>query len=127
MAIITIDKDNYITSYASGDGVMCENAITVDLPISEDELFSNFGAYKYIDGKIIKDDEKREALRIEALKKDIRQRREIECYSIINRGQLWYSMLSASQLEDLAEWYKAWLDATETLEIPEMPKWITED
>lgn len=56
--------------------------------------------------------------------KELRMRREIECFPIINRGQLWYSTLSESQKNKLQEWYSAWLNVTKTLTIPEKPEWI---
>lgn len=55
---------------------------------------------------------------------NIRQRREVECFSVINRGQLWYDGLSEIQKDELKSWYQKWLDATETLIIPETPEWI---
>ena len=53
---------------------------------------------------------------------DLRFQREYQCFPIINRGQLWYSNLSEQQLVELKEWYKAWLDVTETKVIPEIPE-----
>lgn len=54
----------------------------------------------------------------------IRQRREVECFTIINRGQLWYNTLTEEQLQELQEWYQQWLDVTKTLIIPELPQWL---
>ena len=56
--------------------------------------------------------------------KDLRRQREIECFSVINRGYLWYYQLSESQLAELSAWYNAWLNVTETLEIPKKPSWL---
>ena len=50
--------------------------------------------------------------------------REIECFPIINRGTLWYSKLTVEQMSELDNWYQAWLDVTETKEIPEKPSWL---
>lgn len=58
------------------------------------------------------------------LKSDIRMKRDAECFSIINRGQLWYSTLTEEQLIELNAWYQAWLNATETLVIPDKPIWL---
>ena len=49
---------------------------------------------------------------------------EKECFPVINRGKLWYNLLSASQLSELNAWYTAWLNAPETLEIPKKPEWL---
>ena len=57
-------------------------------------------------------------------KSDLRFAREVECFSIINRGQGWYLLLSEEQKTELTEWYKAWLDVTETNIIPKKPNWI---
>lgn len=54
----------------------------------------------------------------------IRQLRVGKCFSYINRGQLWYDMLTAKQKEELKEWYISWLDAPATLTIPEPPEWL---
>lgn len=54
----------------------------------------------------------------------LRTRRENECFSIINRGQLWYNNLTSSQKNELSLWYENWLNVTETLEIPHKPEWL---
>ena len=54
----------------------------------------------------------------------LRHIRENECFSIINRGQLWYAGLTTSQIEELQVWYADWLDVTETKIIPEKPTWL---
>lgn len=54
----------------------------------------------------------------------LRAKRDIECFSIINRGALWYRELTYAQEEELNAWYKAWLDVTETKIIPEKPTWL---
>lgn len=54
----------------------------------------------------------------------LRRQRETECFSIINRGQLWYNRLSAEQYEELIVWYQAWLDVTDTKVVPEKPSWL---
>lgn len=54
----------------------------------------------------------------------LRGRRSYECFEIINRGMLWYNSLTAQQLEELAVWYKSWLDVTDTKKIPQKPSWL---
>ena len=54
----------------------------------------------------------------------LRDKRETECFSIINRGALWYNTLTEEQLVELQDWYKAWLDVTETRVVPEKLEWI---
>ena len=57
---------------------------------------------------------------------NLRSKREVECFSVINRGKLWYDSLTQQQLKELQTWYKAWLDVTETLTEPEKPTWLKE-
>lgn len=54
----------------------------------------------------------------------LRQKRAEECFSIINRGQLWYNTLTTEQVQELNTWYQAWLDVTETKIIPTKPSWL---
>lgn len=46
------------------------------------------------------------------------------CFSVVNRGKLWYDSLTTQQLEELKEWYQKWLNVTETFEIPNKPEWL---
>ena len=55
---------------------------------------------------------------------ELRERREIERFSVINRGFLWYERLTQEQLNELETWYQKWLDVTITGEIPIAPEWI---
>lgn len=54
----------------------------------------------------------------------LRYQREKECFPYINRGSLWYSMLSEQQKIELNTWYHAWLDVTATLVVPSKPSWL---
>ena len=58
--------------------------------------------------------------------KYFREQRQRECFSIINRGKLWYDRLSNEQISELKMWYQAWLDVTETKVIPTRPKWLND-
>ena len=64
----------------------------------------------------------------------LRARREEECFSIINRGVLWYNTLTTEQQQELNTWYQAWLNVPqvyletkptdiETI-IPTKPTWL---
>lgn len=57
-------------------------------------------------------------------KVNFRQQREVECFPIINRGQLWYDGLTEQQIAELTAWYKDWLNVTETLTMPNKPEWL---
>ena len=76
-----------------------------------------------VENNCVIDYDNSEDLRIAKLE-ELRQRREQECFSIINRGSLWYDKLSGLQLEELEEWYHKWLMAPQTLEVPDKPEWI---
>ena len=54
----------------------------------------------------------------------LRLAREVECFKFVNRGPLWYSTLSEDQQEELSSWYRAWLDVTETGQVPTKPEWL---
>ena len=56
----------------------------------------------------------------------LRQLREKECFSIVNRGKLWYNCLTDEQLTELTDWYFAWLDVTKTKVIPIPPAWLND-
>lgn len=66
---------------------------------------------------------------------NLRYMRQNECFSVINRGQLWYNTLTSDQQLELDTWYKAWLNVPqvyletkptniETI-IPQKPSWLT--
>ena len=59
-------------------------------------------------------------------RKILRELREKECFSVINRGKLWYDTLTSEQLEELMTWYKEWLNITDTLVIPIKPSWLND-
>lgn len=50
--------------------------------------------------------------------------REKECFTIVNRGVVWYNTLTDDQLIEINNWYKNWLDVTITKTIPVRPNWI---
>lgn len=64
----------------------------------------------------------------EEIIEQLREKREIECFSIINRGQLWYNTLTTEQVNELNIWYRAWLDLPNNYNtnktIPQKPSWL---
>ena len=58
--------------------------------------------------------------------KIIRQQRAQLCFPVINRGVLWYNSLTSEQFAELKQWYKDWLDAPQTLKVPQTPVWINQ-
>lgn len=63
---------------------------------------------------------------ITATKNKLRKMREEQCFSVVNRGRLWYSRLSTEQYSELSAWYNAWLEVTDTLVIPKEPAWLND-
>ena len=117
-----LDDKGFITSFA------LEGEITdgIELPDPEniDHFLEHWQSYKAQDGKALFDEEQDTALAEESEKEALRQRRQTECFTFVNRGQLWYATLSIKQLAELTAWYTAWLKVTETKTIPERPAWL---
>lgn len=121
MQIIT-DNNGFVLSFAYvGDLV---GGIEVPGPEDIDLFLHHFYAYRLQDGKLEYDAVAYEKHLDEELKTEYRLRREKECFSVINRGQLWYEGVSLTQLLELRQWYKAWLNVTETMVVPEKPAWL---
>ena len=53
----------------------------------------------------------------------LRQRRESECFTVCDRP-LWLETLTETQLSELRAWRQAWLNVTDTLQIPARPNWL---
>ena len=68
--------------------------------------------------------QKKEAFDKNIQLKRLRHLRETECFSVINRGELWYQRLTLDQKTELAAWYQAWLDAPQTGIVPQNLNWI---
>lgn len=121
MQILKNDK-GYITSYALVGTLI--DGIEVPEPVDFSHFEGNFESYTVKDGELVYDDQEHEILKDQAEIADLRLRREKECFTFINRGQLWYATLSVKQLAEMTTWYKAWLKVTETKVVPERPTWL---
>ncbi len=86
----------------------------------EEEILANGLEYKIVEGYAVQDHDKQEQRKLDSL----RFKRKTECFSVINRGSLWYDQVTAAQKEELGDWYRAWLDVTLTKTIPEKPAWL---
>lgn len=119
---VLLDEQGYIHSYA----VIGDLVDGIDLPDPKDTIHfeKNFNAYKVRDGTAVFDEARSAALHDETEKQNLRNRRQTECFAFVNRGQLWYAMLSVKQLAELTVWYKDWLKVTETKVVPERPAWL---
>lgn len=53
----------------------------------------------------------------------LRNRREEECFKLIDtKSKLWWDNLSQDTYTEISNWYKAWLNVTETKQIPKLPE-----
>lgn len=117
-------SDNRIIGYSSGGLIDGEDYYVEDCDIEIDDEKIYFCIYEggvHVFYQSIKDEYEEEQLLIE-----LRQRREHECFSVINRGNAWYliNVNTEDRQLELQEWYQSWLDVTETKVIPEKPEWI---
>lgn len=114
--------DGYVSSYAF------EGNLTDGIKVNEPDNISHFEecfeAYRIRDGTLVFDEEKQTANERKALQSTLRQRRETECFSYINRGRLWYDRLTEAQTSELNAWYTDWLKVTDTLTVPQRPSWL---
>ena len=119
---ITTDENRFVRCFAY-IGTLVDG---IDVPEPEDiDLFLHqFYAFRLQDGQLVYDSDAYEAYVTEETKEEYRRRREKECFSVINRGQLWYEGITIQQMVELRQWYKAWLKVTETMVIPEKPEWL---
>lgn len=119
---ILVNEKGYITSYALIGNLV--DGIEVADPHDEEWFAEHFEEFRYENGELVRDEDRGKELAKNALVEELRTRRYKECFSVINRGEMWYSMLTDEQKAELKVWYKAWLDVTETLEPPEPLAWV---
>ena len=120
---VLLNEQGYVESYAL-EGELVDALETAE-PNDLSHLEKHFTSYRMRDGTLVFDEGKDAQAQSEAAKAEYRRRRELECFPIINRGQLWYDTLSEGQLSELKNWYQAWLDGTNTQTIPEKPEGLT--
>lgn len=119
---VRLNEDGFVNSYAEIGGLL--DGVEIEPPDDLDHFEVNFKAYKADNGILIYDEGKDTILKSEAYIADLRNQRQYQCFPYINRGELWYETLSETEVAELDAWYKAWLDVTETLVIPEKPAWL---
>lgn len=99
-------------SFEEFDKLMCEQAKGKELKVENGKVV----AFEKVPTK-------------EEVLYDLRQKRKEECFSIINRGVLWYETLTEEQISELNVWYCEWLTlpnryGTDAFEMPIKPSWI---
>lgn len=117
-----IVEDGYVSSYALEGSLV--DGIEVPDPPDIDHFEAHFQSYRLKNGALEYNEEKYTEIEQEALREQLRKQREAECFSVINRGRLWYDTLSDIQVSELRDWYRGWLDVTDTLTVPAEPSWI---
>ena len=118
---IAIDENNYVVGYlVVGEG----SSDMIEVAMPENFTFENYQAFKHQNGELVFDEEKLKKLDGERALNELREQRQLECFPVINRGELWYQSLTSAQITELSEWYNAWLNVTETKVVPTMPTWI---
>ena len=108
---ITTDEKGFVRCFAYVGNLA--NSIEVPEPEDFEQFLNQFYAFRLQDGHLVYDSEAYEAHVTEETKEEYR-----------HRGQLWYESVSLTQLLELRQWYKAWLNVTETMVIPEKPAWL---
>ena len=123
---VLLDENGYVRSYAFiGDLDGSIEVIDTDFEeISKEQFQKEYRSYRLVDNKLVKDETKLDEVALSDKKQLLRQYRDSQCFSVINRGILWYNTLTDAQKAELNEWYHAWLDVTETLVVPEKPDWL---
>lgn len=123
-----LDDNGFISEFMNvgSEGILPDGiAIEIDVDnFNFDDFLENYRAYKFDGNKINRDDKQAIIVKDENEKELLRVRRLKECFPIINRGDMWYKSLSDEQEKELNIWYKAWLDVTETKQVPNIPKWL---
>ena len=120
---ILLDENGYIKEYTLigriSNGIDFNN-----FPEDLNDFKTNYQSYKFIDGSLYKNEDKVLEIKTEQEKENLRSRRKNECFDYINRGSLWYNRLNNKQKQELETWYEAWLNVTDTMEVPEKPNWL---
>lgn len=120
---VILDNDGYVIQFCTG-GYLENETAHFEIEEIPDDFYTNYHAYKVEDNALVLDTNKLVDVAAEHEIDELRERREVECFSYINRGELWYKRLTENELGELNVWYQKWLDVTETKVVPEKPSWL---
>ena len=121
---IVLDEHGYVKAYALV-GEMSDVSATVNDPADIDDFEANYRSYYLSENNtLVKSADKQLEINNERELAVLRHKRDKQCFPYINRGQLWYSKLTDVQKDELGVWYQAWLDVTDTKNIPTAPAWL---
>lgn len=122
-----LNKDGFIDEFMlpGGEAILPEG---ISLELADDfdieDFKQHYAAYQFKNNKLERNEEQLPLVIKERNDNELRLTRQRECFSVINRGSLWYDFLTFEQKEELREWYQAWLEVTDTNEIPQKPLWL---
>lgn len=119
---IKLNDQGFIDSFATIGNIL--DSTEIDAPADLDHFERNYRSYRVNDGRLIFDEEKAVAIQTEEENEKLRIERDNECFSVVNRGWLWYDTLTEKQTKELRKWYQDWLDVTETRKKPDKPSWL---
>ena len=121
---VILNEQGYVEAYALVGG-FGSPSIEVDVPENIIDFENNYDSY-YLseDNVLVKSDDKQKEIENQRELTNLRHQREKVCFPYINRGEMWYSRLSADQKDELGVWYQAWLDVTNTKVVPQTPEWL---
>lgn len=121
---VILNEQGYVEAYALVGGFGTPS-IEVDEPANIIDFEINYDSY-YLseDNILVKSDDKQKEIENQRELTNLRHQREKACFPYINRGVMWYNRLSAEQKDELAVWYQAWLDVTNTKVVPQTPEWL---
>lgn len=120
---IVVDANNNVIGMSENSKIEIENCTThlIDADLDHNKI----DGYIFKDNNVIFSDERFEKNQLESYKWDLRNKREIVCFSVVDRS-LWRekNVNTEERQNEFDNWYQAWLDVTETLVEPETPEWI---
>ena len=121
---VILNEQGYVEAYALVGGFGTPS-IEIDEPANIIDFEINYDSY-YLseDNILVKSDDKQKEIENQRELTNLRHQREKVCFPYINRGVMWYNRLSAEQKDELAVWYQAWLDVTNTKVVPQTPEWL---
>lgn len=121
---LCVNSNNEVVAMSAGFRIAMDGCETKEVDGFLDH--SNIDGYIWQDNEVVFSEERYQRRQHENKQWDLRNKRDTECFSIINRGDAWYQMYVTTdeRKQELAEWYNAWLDVTETMVEPEKPSWI---
>lgn len=121
-----IDENNNVIALAKYTKIKIDGYETIELEEELDHKQIEGFVYNRDEHKILFSNERYNFCMNENKKWDLRNKREEECFSIVNRGDIWYkNYVNTPEREDeFNAWYQAWLDVTDTMVEPIKPDWI---